>query len=266
MTRNKKARILASCTALGAFSASIAFAASTPYDLIRPTWPLSWDAKVFEKFDTSVTQKKGMLPKEATPANFKAGELMPDTLDQAYFDAINTKISPIRVNQAGYLESDNERQFYFVGSSATDFEVVDAYGKSLSKKVTGTFTKSEAETESGWTIIAGTNANTADQRRYKVEFTGPSGKIFIGKIPQTVPTNKRLRIKVGDEISSTFIVSDNVYSMVKDASLKFFGIQRSGNSESWFHGPSRRPHRDGRKRCPRDIRRIPCWDTYRRLV
>lgn len=238
MTRNKKARILASCTALGAFSASIAFAASTPYDLIRPTWPLSWDAKVFEKFDTSVTQKKGMLPKEATPANFKAGELMPDTLDQAYFDAINTIISPIRVNQAGYLESDNERQFYFVGSSATDFEVVDAYGKSLSKKVTGTFTKSEAETESGWTIIAGTNANTADQRRYKVEFTGPSGKIFIGKIPQTVPTNKRLRIKVGDEISSTFIVSDNVYSMVKDASLKFFGIQRSGNSESWFHGPS----------------------------
>jgi hypothetical protein len=26
--------------------------------------------------------------------------------------------------------------------------------------------------------------------------------------------------------------------MAKDATLKFFGIQRSGNSESWFHGPS----------------------------
>ncbi|MDD5941973.1 hypothetical protein [Fibrobacter sp.] len=94
---------------LAAFSISAAFAATTPYDLIRPTWPLSWDAKVFENFDTTITKKTGMLPKEATPASFKAGALMPDTLDQAYFDAINTKISPIRVNQAGYLKSDTER-------------------------------------------------------------------------------------------------------------------------------------------------------------
>jgi len=238
MIPKTKATVIVAISTLTALSASAAFAATTPYDLIRPTWPLSWDAKVFEKFDTTVTKKTGMLPKEATPASFKAGEMMPDTLDQAYLDAINTKISPIRVNQAGYLESDKERQFYFVGSSAEEFEVVDVNGKSLSKKVTGTFTKSEAETESDWTIIAGSGVTTADQKRYKVEFTGPSGKIFIGKIPQSVPTNKRLRIKVGDEISSTFIVSDNVYSMAKDASLKFFGIQRSGNSESWFHGPS----------------------------
>ncbi len=238
MIHSQKTRLLASFTTLGAISVSAAFAATTPYDLIRPTWPLSWDSKVFEQFDASITKKTGMLPKEATPASFKAGEMMPDTLDQAYFDAINTKISPIRVNQAGYLESDNERQFYFVGSNAKEFEVVDAYGKSLSKKVTGTFTNSGTKTESDWTIIAGSSANTADQKRYMVEFTGPSGNIFVGHIPQSVPTNKRLRIKVGDEISSTFIVSNDVYTMAKDATLKFFGIQRSGNSESWFHGPS----------------------------
>lgn len=223
---------------LAALSATAAMAATTPYDLIRPTWPLSWDAKVFENFDTTITKKTGMLPKEATPASFKAGALMPDTLDQAYLDAINTKISPIRVNQAGYLKSDTERQFYFVGSKATEFEVVDADGKSLSTKVTGTFTSSGVETASDWTIIAGTDAATNDQMRYKVEITGPEGNIFVGKIPQNVPTEKRLRIKVGDEISSTFIVSDDVYTMVKDASLKFFGIQRSGDSKSWFHGPS----------------------------
>lgn len=223
---------------LAALSASAAFAATTPYDLIRPTWPLSWDAKVFENFDTTVTKKTGMLPKEATPASFKAGAMMPDTLDQAYFDAINTKISPIRVNQAGYLKSDTERQFYFVGSKATEFEIVDADGKSLSTKITGTFTATETATKSDWTIIAGTDAATNDLKRYKVEITGPEGNIFVGKIPQNVPTEKRLRIKVGDEISSTFIVSDDVYTMAKDATLKFFGIQRSGNSESWFHGPS----------------------------
>ena len=223
---------------LAALSASTAFAATTPYDLIRPTWPLSWDAKVFENFDTTVTKKTGMLPKNSTPESFKAGALMPDTLDQAYLDAINTKISPIRVNQAGYLKSDTERQFYFVGEKATEFEVVDADGKSLKTKVTGTFTATEVETKSDWTIVAGTDNATNDKKRYQVEITGPEGKIFVGKIPQSVPTNERLRIKVGDEVSSTFIVSDDVYTMAKDATLKFFGIQRSGDSKSWFHGPS----------------------------
>ncbi len=236
MRRNRKLKPIAIAASL-TFSATAAMAATTPYDLIRPTWPLSWDAKVFENFDTTVTKKIGVLNIPATPESFKAGALMPDTLDQAYLDAINTKISPIRVNQAGYLKSDTERQFYYVGS-AKDFEVVDADGKSLSTKVTGTFTASEAETMSDWTIIAGTNAVTNDQMRYKIEITGPEGNIFVGKIPQNVPTEKRLRIKVGDEVSSTFIVSDDVYTMAKDATLKFFGIQRSGNSESWFHGPS----------------------------
>ena len=223
---------------LAALSATAAFAATTPYDLIRPTWPLSWDKKAIDKFDVSVTKKIGVLDIPATPESYEAGELMSDTLDQAYFDAINTKISPIRVNQVGYLKNDPERQFYYVGTKATEFEVVDAYGKSLKTKITGSFTASGVAAASNWTIIAGTNTATNDTKRYQVNFTGPSGNIFIGNIPQNAPTNKRLRIKVGDEISSTFIISEDVYTMAKDASLKFFGIQRSGNSESWFHGPS----------------------------
>ena len=232
----KKIQPLAIASAL-AFSATAAMAATTPYDLIRPTWPLSWDSTAFDKFDQTVTKKIGVLDIPDTPESFKAGKLMPDTLDQAYFDAINTHISPIRVNQAGYLESDQERQFYYVGT-ATNFEVVDANGKSFKTKITGTFTSSGVETSSDWTIIAGTNASTSDQKRYQIDFTGPTGIIQIGNIPQSVPTDKRLRIKVGHDVSSTFIVSDDVYTMAKDATLKFFGIQRSGNSESWFHGPS----------------------------
>ena len=41
---------------------------ATPYDLIRPTFPLTWDSTVFKNFDTSVTKKKNMLPKNLTPA------------------------------------------------------------------------------------------------------------------------------------------------------------------------------------------------------
>lgn len=218
-------------------STTATIAAESPYDLIRPTWPLYWDATVFNQFDTSGAKINGLFPIEKIPASYKAGELILDTLDQAYLDAINTKISSIRVNQAGYLKKDSERQFYYVGS-AKEFEIVDAYGKSLSPKVIGTFSASGASTKSDWTIIAGTNAMTNNQKRYEAKSTGPSGDILIGQIPISVPTEQRLRVKVGEEFSSSFIVSEDVYTMVKDAAIKFLGIQRSGNSESWFHGPS----------------------------
>ena len=222
-------------TAMG--MAVSALAADTPYDLIRPVYPLSWDDTIIGTYDTTVTKRHGMLPKDATPASYKANAFIPDTLDQAYLDALNTHISPIRVNQAGYLTSDTERQFYHVGK-ATEFEVVDEDGKSLSPAVKAEFITTNTATASDWTIIAGTSATGNDKYRYQIDFTGPSGTIRIGHIPQGVPTDKRLRIKVGQEFSSTFIVSDDVYTMVRDAVLKFYGIQRSGNSESWFHGPS----------------------------
>ena len=230
-----KKYLFALCAAVGFTSAQQE--QPTPYDLIRPTYPLTWDSTVFKHFDTSVTKKKNMLPKNLTPASYAPNALIPDTLNQAYLDAINYRMSPIRINQAGYLEKDLERQFYYVGS-ATTFEVVDVNGKSLSPAVTGTLKSSGQTTTSDWTIIAGTNAATNDQKRYQVDIKGQSGTIMIGNIPQGIPTETRLRIKVGNDISSTFIISDNVYSMVKDAALKFYGINRSGNGESWFHPAS----------------------------
>ena len=220
---------------------SFAFAAEqeqpTPYDLIRPVYPLTWDTTIFDRYDTSVTIKHNVVPKNRTPASYVPNAFIPDTLNQAYLDAINVRMSPIRVNQAGYLPDDPEKQFYYVGTAST-FEVVDIDGNSLSPAVTGTLTNSGVQTASDWTIIAGTNASTNDKKRYKVDITGQSGIIQIGHIPGSVPTNTRLRIKVGNDISSTFIVSEKVYSMVRDAALKFYGINRSGDGDSWFHPAS----------------------------
>ena len=224
-----------------AMSAVTAMAATqeqpTPYDLLRPVYPLTWDTTVFDHYDTTVTVKHNMVPKNRTPASYVPNALIPDTLNQAYLDAINYRMSPIRINQAGYLESDPEKQFYYIGT-ASSFEVVDIDGKSLDPKVTGEFASSGQQTSSDWTIIAGTNAATNDQKRYQVDITGQSGIIQIGRIPGNVPTETRLRIKVGNDISSTFIVSNKVYSMVKDAALKFYGINRSGYGDSWFHPAS----------------------------
>ena len=205
----------------------------TPYDLLRPIYPLTWDSTVFKNFDTSVTKKRNMLPKNLTPASYAPNVFIPDSLNQAYLDAMNVKISPIRVNQAGYLEDDPERMFYYVGSESS-FEIVDVNGKSLSPAITGSLTPLNKKASSTWRITAGTNAATNDQQRYTVRATGPSGDLKMGHVPQNVPLETRLRIKVGKDISSTFIVSDRLYSMVKAAALKFYGVNRSGIAESWF--------------------------------
>lgn len=220
---------------------SLAYAAEQeqpmPYDLIRPVYPLTWDTTVFDRYDTTVTKKHNVVPKRRIPSTYIPNTFVPDTLDQAYLDAMNSHISPIRVNQAGYLESDPEKQFYYVGS-ATTFEVVDIEGNSLNPKVTGTLTSTGQSVSSVWDVTAGTNAATNDQQRYAVEFVGPSGTLMVGNIPGNLPTDTRLRIKVGNDISSTFIVSERVYSMVRSAALKFYGINRSGYGDSWFHPAS----------------------------
>ena len=236
-----KKYLLALCAATTAMAQD-----PTPYELLRPVFPLTWDSTVFNNFDTSkvITKKHNVLPKKLTPDEYAPNAIIPDSLDQAYLDAMNVKISPIRVNQAGYLESDPERQFYYVGNE-TSFEVVDINGKSLSPAVTGTLNPSGTTTSSEWTIVAGTNATTGDQKRYMVSTSGPSGKLMVGNIPQGVPTETRLRIKVGNDISSTFIVSEKVYSMVKDAVLKFYGINRSGHSDSWFRNRKMSHTKDG---------------------
>jgi len=216
----------------------------TPYELIRPVFPLTWDTTVFKNFDTTVTRKKNMLPKNLTPAAYAPNALIPDSLNQAYLDAMNVKISPIRVNQAGYLEDDPERQFYYVGEAQT-FEVTDVNGASLVPPVTGSLTPLNKQVSSSWTINAGTNAATNDQKRYSVKAIGPTGDLKYGYIPHSVPVDTRLRIKVGNDISSTFIISDKVYSMVQSAALKFYGVNRSGIAESWFRNGQPSHAKDG---------------------
>ena len=157
-----KKYLLALCAATSMAAAQQA--QTTPYELIRPVFPLTWDSTVFKDFDTTVAVIHQILPKKLTPPEYEPNAIVPDSLNQAYFDAMNVRISPIRVNQAGYLESDPERQFYYVGNKTT-FEVVDINGKSFSPAITGTLRSSNSKTSSEWTILAGTNATTGDQQR-----------------------------------------------------------------------------------------------------
>ncbi len=221
----------------------------TPYDLIRPIWPMKWDTAAtddggtvesFSKY-TPNRKKHNTVPKIGSmPQDFVPNGIIPDSLNQAYRDAQNLRIGRIRINQAGYLPEDPEKQFYYVsaGTCGETYSVVDLEGNEVFTG--GTFTNSGKSTGSSWDIKAGTDAATNDQGRYTASATGPSGKVCIGNLTQAagLEMNTRYRVKVLNQYSATFIISDKVYSMVRDATLKFYGINRSGNSESWFHKPS----------------------------
>lgn len=246
-------RILAALSLITTVAFAVDQEQPTPYDLIRPVWPLVWDTSdvadggtvmSYSQFEALVTTK-GAVPDVGTmPQDFEANTNVPDSTSQVYLDARNMKIGHIRVNQAGYLpnSSDPYQHFYYVdedGSCDETFSVVSADGETVHASG-GTFTSTGKTTASDWTIIASYNAATdAAKERYKVSTTGPSGTICEGFLASYgLPEEERLRIKVGDEYSATFIISEEVYSMVRDAVLKFYGINRSGNSESWFHDPS----------------------------
>ena len=233
--------------------ASVLFAVEqeqpTPYDLIRPIWPMKWDTAAtdmggtVESFSQYKPNKKkhNTVPKVGSmPKDFVPNGIIPDTLNQAFRDAQNLRIGRIRINQAGYLPEDTEMQFYYVsdGTCAETYSVVDLEGNPVFEG--GTFASTQMSTVSSWIINAGTDAATNEKDRYSAKGVGPEGIVCVGNLAQAtgLQMNTRYRVKVLNQYSSTFIISDKVYSMVRDATLKFYGINRSGNSESWFHKPS----------------------------
>jgi hypothetical protein len=156
---------------------------------------------------------------------------LPDTMDQLFRDSVNIKFSPIRLNQAGYRPQD-KKYFYYIGSSASTFTVTDTSGKTVGN---GTLTSTGKTTSSQLKIKASNNATlvAGGDTRYLMDSPVFSGTIFEGVIPDLPPGV--YRVVVGTTTSHTFVINERVYSWVRDALLKFFGVNRCGDSKSWFH-------------------------------
>jgi hypothetical protein len=158
---------------------------------------------------------------------------LPDTLDQLYRDSATIKIGRVRVNQAGYRPGD-DKFFYYVGSSASSFTVVDAdKGTTVTQ---GTLTSKNATSSGQIKIKASNNAQivSGGDTRYTMQSAAVSGTVYEGKINVAQPG--RYRVKVGNDLSAPFWIDENVYGWVRDAAIKFPGVNRCGDSQSWFHG------------------------------
>ena len=158
--------------------------------------------------------------------------------ERRYLDSLNVyNRRPIRVNQAGFRPQDNK---YAYVADATDmtFKIVDANTKqdvdvgnsSLTLVdanapkpniwVNGAFNSLDALYEFG--SKDSTARNT--EKLYKADFTNLTaiGEYFVVN---------------GKDTSATFHVHPSIYNAVLENSLKFFGIQRCGNTKSHLHAP-----------------------------
>ena len=148
---------------------------------------------------------------------------MPDTMDQLLRDSANLKISKIRVNQAGYRPQD-EKLFYTVGTTGSAFSVIDAASRAV--VATGALTATGAQVNTQLEMKCYYKASIVANGAIKYDLTSPpiSGTIQKGLIPVTA--EGAYKIVVGIDTSAKFVIRADVYGMVKDAVLKYFGVAR----------------------------------------
>ena len=157
---------------------------------------------------------------------------LPDTMDQQKRDSVNLKFSRVRVNQAGYRPQD-EKLFYYMGTSASSFSVINLSTGATAATGSLTSLNATAAGQLKMTCYYKAQLVSGGAVKYSMQSPSMSGTVFKGLIPD-LPEG-RYMIKVGSDESAPFMIRADVYSMVKDALLKYYGVARCGNNDSWFH-------------------------------
>ena len=158
---------------------------------------------------------------------------LPDTLNQLKRDSLNLKISRVRVNQAGYRVGDAKYFYYIATTAPSTYRAIDLATGTIA--ATGALVSTGATSSGQLHIRASNNAQLmgGGDTRYIMDSQIIDGTVYEGKLP-ALPVG-RYRVVVASDTSAKFVVDDRIYSWVKDAVLKFFGINRCGPSNSWFH-------------------------------
>lgn len=162
------------------------------------------------------------------------------TCDRRYLDSMNVfNRRPIRVNQVGYKADATHNKHAFAADypAGTKFKVInantgaEAYSGSLDL-ITPSAPKPGMYVNGAFNSISqvykfGSNTDsvaTSTEALYRADFTSLTtpGKYFV---------------VIGTDTSASFLIDANIYNSIFETALKFFGIQRCGNTNSQIHGP-----------------------------
>ena len=157
--------------------------------------------------------------------------------DRRYIDSLNVENRrAIRVNQSGFRPQD-PKYAYVADPTVMTFKVVDAntrqdidVGNSALVSI-GSAIKPNIWVKGAFKSIGeplytfgDSTKSTKTEKLYKADFTNLTtiGEYFLVS---------------GNDTSATFHVHPSIYNAVFENSLKFFGVQRCGNTKSHFHAP-----------------------------
>ncbi|MCK9182569.1 MAG: glycoside hydrolase family 9 protein, partial [Fibrobacteraceae bacterium] len=156
-----------------------------------------------------------------------------DTCTRRHLDSLNVYARPvIRVNQIGFRPMDSHKSAYVADPKVTTFKVIDASsGTSVTEgslTPLGSWKKPGMWVNGAFNSIStvyefGDTASSSTENLYSADFSSLTtpGKYFV---------------VVGTDTSSTFLINDYLFNAVFETTLKFFGIQRCGDTHSQLHG------------------------------
>jgi hypothetical protein len=151
-----------------------------------------------------------------------------------HLDSLNAfHRNSVRVNQVGYRPQDSRKQAYVANPAVTVFQVVNA--------------------DNGLEVFSGTLENIGEQPEGSVYIRGVFNSIsdvyIFGDTNSTttetlyradfsqLSAEGRYKVVVGSDTSFVFRIDDKLYNHVFETALKFFGVQRCGDTDSWIHEP-----------------------------
>ncbi len=157
-----------------------------------------------------------------------------DTVPVRERDLRNLKLGRWLVNQAGYRLSDVKAGLARVRGVGVDaWTVIDRSGttrgngvaKSLGSRISGRV----AFREYDGSLVKILDSTGPARRGTLTEFVLPR---------DLVPADGPYRVVSESDTSAPFSVDEDLYGKLRDASLRYFGVQRAGNSSSWFRPAS----------------------------
>lgn len=156
------------------------------------------------------------------------------TCTRESLDSANLIINPVRVNQVGYRTDDKHKRAYVADPLVNTFSLLRANN---SVAYSGTLNDMGDWKELDGTIEILGFRNSITQMYHLSRQSDGNEHLYYADFGG-FSEEGTYRIAIGADTSVPFAIRETIYNDVFELALKFFGIQRSGDNDSWFHKPS----------------------------
>ena len=158
-----------------------------------------------------------------------------DTCSRRFLDSLNVYDRPvIRVNQIGFRPSDAHKHAFVANPTASTFKVIDASNGIAvaegSLQSVGTWPRPNI-----WVNGAFNSINSVYEFGSADSLSSSTEQLYTADFSNLTAPGTYFLV-VGQDTSFQFIIDEYLFNAVFETTLKFFGIQRCGNTHSQLHG------------------------------